>query len=186
MANAGTSGNDFATLTPPGQLPKIDSIFDVSANFLAQLRLWLEQNPPAIGIKNIIGFSQYAAAMNVTANNEARTSSTYGDLTHTGPTLSNLADGQYIVLWGAIAAGVAGVSNANMAVSVNGAAAPGGTNGLTALTNVSSFASIVAADTFILKTGSGNSLQAKYNSSDNASSCQWLNRWLLAFKYANA
>jgi hypothetical protein len=46
---------DFPELGPPGQKPIVNSIFDFSDQALAGLRLYLEQNPPAIPITSILG-----------------------------------------------------------------------------------------------------------------------------------
>lgn len=175
----------FAVISPPGKIPVVNSIFDFSADALAEVRLWLEQNPPAIGISNVLGFSQFTAQMSVVANNETRTSSTYGDLTHAGPALTGLPDGKYVMLWGANAAGNPSVSNAQMAVSVNGGTAPNGDHTLVAITSSLGVTAVMIADTVTLAAGGNNSITAKYASSDNASTCTWNNRWLIALRYAN-
>ena len=46
---------DFPTLSPPGSKPIISSIFDFTSEALGQLRLWFEQNPPALSISQIVG-----------------------------------------------------------------------------------------------------------------------------------
>lgn len=50
------SEQDFPSLVAPGQTPKLTSIFEVSAEFLGQLRLWFEMNPPRVPIDNVLGF----------------------------------------------------------------------------------------------------------------------------------
>lgn len=54
----GDTPRDFATLKPLGTDPKITSIFEVSAEFLGQLKLWFEQNPLKIAFTQITGFTQ--------------------------------------------------------------------------------------------------------------------------------
>lgn len=50
------SERDFPSLVAPGETPKLTSIFQVSAEFLGQLRLWFEMNPPRVPLENVLGF----------------------------------------------------------------------------------------------------------------------------------
>jgi hypothetical protein len=87
------------------------SFGDLSSDALAGIRLWLEQNPPAIPIKNILGYSQAVVQQAPTsytdgvATAEATTTSTYGDLTTPGPTVTGLPSGNYMVFYACQAAG---------------------------------------------------------------------------------
>ena len=59
MANEGARGGFVhAGAANEAVLPVVKNIFDVSAEFLGQLKTWLEQNPPSIPITQIIGFTQ--------------------------------------------------------------------------------------------------------------------------------
>ena len=78
----------FAQFTPPGKLPKVNSIFDFSDQALAGLRLWLEQNPPAIAVTSIIGFKQQQDI-------RGRVDSTGAIVSGTGFTVSKLGTGNY-------------------------------------------------------------------------------------------
>lgn len=48
-----------------GAVPKVLNIFDVSAEFLGQLKTWLEENPPAIPLTQIVGYQQQTQATRV-------------------------------------------------------------------------------------------------------------------------
>lgn len=82
----------FPTLTSPGGTPKITSIFDCSAEFLGQLRLWIEQNPPSISVKNILGFNQQQDI-------RGRIDSTGAVTNGTGFTASRLGAGDYQITY---------------------------------------------------------------------------------------
>jgi hypothetical protein len=58
MSNVDQVNTDFPTLTEPGETPKISSIFEISAQALGELRLWFGQNPPAINIAQLQGYTQ--------------------------------------------------------------------------------------------------------------------------------
>jgi hypothetical protein len=53
---------DFATLTQPGTVPKLDSIFQVSDKFLQELRLWFEMHPFAVPLSQVLGYEQQTQA----------------------------------------------------------------------------------------------------------------------------
>lgn len=58
-------GSKPAGLANANKIPGINNIFDVSAEFLGQLRTWLEQNPPAVSVQSIIGYAQSTQASRV-------------------------------------------------------------------------------------------------------------------------
>lgn len=181
---ASNNNNDFATLTPPGQVPKIDSIFDVSAKFLAEFRLWLEQNPPAIGIKNILGFSQFTAqAASPVATQETTSSTAYVDLATVGPTLTNLPDGQYIIVFGCAAANNTAGIGSRMSVQVNGTAAVDADNCLMSGAENSGLARVVVKT---LNNSGNNTVTAKYRCGNAAATAFFQVRWLVALKFTNA
>jgi hypothetical protein len=131
--------------------------------FKGWLPEWIGQSGIDIPISQVIGFSQFTAqtaARIITS--EGRTSSTYGDLATVGPTLTDLPDGQYLVLFGTGAAVTTVATTAVMNVQIN---------------------STVLAAT--LNNSGVNTLTAKYRSGDNATNSQFLNRWLIALKYSN-
>ena len=71
--------NHFHSSEPPNStaIPVIRNIFGVSADFLGELRTWLEQNPPAIPVDQIIGLNASTQASRVRLSaNQALGSST--------------------------------------------------------------------------------------------------------------
>lgn len=97
MSTSSGQGDTFATFTSPGGTPKITSIFDFSSDALAQLRLWLEQNPPVVPITSIVGFSQFTAQA-ATGSGSSGTAAGHAVVTGAGPQLANLGTGSYVVL----------------------------------------------------------------------------------------
>lgn len=176
---------DFPDLTPAGTLPKITSIFDFSDKALNELRLWLEMHPPAIGIGQVLGFNQFTAqAAPYIPTAQSRTSSTPGDLGTVGPEITNLPDGQYLVVFGCaleVASEGAGKS-AVMTFAINGTADSANDHILNANINFVSAAAIRAKT---VENGGNNTITAKYFSQDNATAATFADRWLIALKYAN-
>lgn len=170
----------FGTLTAPGGTPKITSIFDFSAEALGELRLWLEQNPPAIGISNILGFSQFTAQPATTISvSESTTSATYTDLLTVGPALTGLPDGKYMLIFGGLVTSSA-AGSAWMAPQINATAASD-TNGLSCgagTTNSGAFACTVTLS------GGSNTITMKYRT-DSGATGTYTRRWLIALRYAN-
>jgi microcystin-dependent protein len=59
VSSSGSGGSGgWLSSRPPNQefLPIVKNIFDLSSEALGQIRAWLEQNPPAIPITQVIGF----------------------------------------------------------------------------------------------------------------------------------
>jgi hypothetical protein len=172
----------FADFKAPGQKPLVNSIFDFSNEALGELRLWLEQNPPATPVTSILGFSQFTAQTAVTAANQTRTSSTYADLATVGPAVTGLSPGNYLVLWGAAAFVNAATTSANTRVQDQDGNTT--TNAVVAGTASTAYTSIMGAD--IIKLSKPNSsLTVKYSSSDNATQSSWLGRFLIVLRYSN-
>lgn len=171
------NSGDFATFTAPGTTPKINSIFDFSAEALGQLKLWLEQSGLNIGVNQVIGFSQFTPFVNEVSPEQATSSTSYTDLSTSGPTLTGLSAGSYVVFFGSSMTAPASQTS-YMTVYANGADA---TNPVE--TQVGTNASLSRGFTTRL-TGSNNTLQAKYKVSGGANGT-FRYRWLIAIKYDN-
>lgn len=167
-----------------GSVPKILTLFDFSAEALGQLRTWLEQNPPAIPVTQIIGFSQFTVqvATTITAS-QSTTSATLTDLATPGPTLDGLSAGSYLVLWGCDAESSSTSSNAGMAITIGPSFSS--TIAAGAIANGASPYSVMRFAAVTLS-GSQSSLHAKYQSSDGVATASFANRGLIAIKYANS
>lgn len=86
---------------------------------------WLAQNVPKLPISQVFGFKidQARVADEITAS-ESTTSTSYADLATVGPSLTNLHDGFYIVMFGARISAYGGSGAEHlMSLSLNDAAA---------------------------------------------------------------
>lgn len=168
-----------------GQQYKINSIYDLSPQALGELRSYLEQSGIAIPISQIVGFSQYQAEVATTINTVETTSSTsYTNLATTGPQITNLPAGKYLILFGAEALSnwVGTYQAAYMSVSKAGAAATDSDAVESTLqTRVSVSRAVLASFT-----APSNSVVAKYKTSDAGASAEFSKRWMIALRYANA
>jgi hypothetical protein len=145
------------------------------------LKTWLEQNPPTIPISQIVGFNQFTAKGDQITTEETTASNTFVDLATVGPSLTGLADGSYVVLFGASLQAVGG-NIFKMGVSINGATADD--NHVAENTSTTN-TSVAHGFLTTLSNGGNNSLVAKYRMSAGASAGHARQRWLIALRYAN-
>lgn len=150
-------------------------------NFLSFLVDYLSVNQPAIPISQIFGFSQFTAQGSEVAAQESTTSDIATDLTTTGPALSNLGPGNYVVLWGANLLNVTAGKDAVMSLSVTGGTSPSDT---VIAGSTASFISGARA-ALIALTGETNSITAKYKRGGTGGTATFYGRWLIAIRYAN-
>jgi hypothetical protein len=142
---------------------------------------WITQAGIDVPIGQVIGFSQFQVQAAPRINtSESTASTTYTNLATVGPTFTGLADGQYLIMFGAAALTTSGV--ALMAIELNGAAASDDNSA--AFTTTASGVSGAAAFTTTLENGGNNSLLAKYRTTAGTGTFAY--RWLVALKYANA
>lgn len=176
--------DDFGVFRPPGKDPVVHNIFDFTAEALGQLRLYFEQNPPALPITSILGFQQFTAqAADPVSTEETTTSTTYDDLATDGPELTDLPDGKYIVLYGAAAkVDTAGGEVASMSIDVNGT---GASDDNRCRTSSSFLTSIFTFAVVTLDAGGSNTITAKYKSSVGTTTASFADRKLVAIRYAN-
>jgi hypothetical protein len=125
-------------------------------------------------------FSDYVATIGQS------TSGTFIDLATTGPTVSDLAAGSYLINYGSLMGNNAGVDGwtTQMGIAINGAAVNTSLghfiyNGKTAGTFFE--ASLSLSGSFTTTLAEGDDLQAKYRVS-NGGTGQWQNRFLVATK----
>lgn len=170
----------FAEFEQPGATPKITSIFDFTAEALGQLRLWLEQNPPAIPITSILGFSQFAAQHDSVAAQESTTSTSYTNLTTVGPRLENLPDGKYVILFGCASGSTLDATEPRMSVKINSTEAVDADGGVTSLARWAGQSSAVIKT---LSNGGNNTILCRYRTDTNTG--QFRHRWLVAIRIGN-
>jgi hypothetical protein len=141
---------------------------------------WITQAGIDIPIGQVIGFPGFTAqAATRISVSEGTGSASYTDLATVGPTLTGLADGQYVVFFGAAAVTTSGVCF--MAIAENGAAASDSQSAQFATTTGG--VSGAAAYLTTLAAAGNNSLEAKYRTT--AGTGTFNHRWLIALKYAN-
>lgn len=162
-------------------VPKITNIFGVSEDFLGQLKTWFEQNPPTIPITQIVGFNQFTAKGDQITSEESTASNTFTDLTTVGPSVTGLADGSYIVFFGASLQAVGG-NIFQMGISINGAAVDA--NHICETTTTTNL-SLSHGQLLTLSGGGNNSIVAKYRMNTGSSAGHARYRWLIALRYSN-
>ena len=144
------------------------------------LQSYFELNPPLLPISQIVGFSGFTPKTNeVGGSYQSTTSTTFTNLSTTGPTVSDLPPGTYAVFFGCTAyVDIAG-KEALMSFAVNGSTQSETT--IVAVTNAISVARLVLKTL----TAPENTLLAKYAVSSGGTA-SFAARWLTALKVANA
>ena len=172
---------DFPNLHPEEGGAKINNIYtDISPGALGQLVDYITQSGIPIPISQVVGFAQFTAqsASPVTAG-ENTASTTYVNLTTTGPQVTGLPSGQYLLLYGC-AALQATAGDLLMAPSINSATP---VDADAALTSTPTASGAVRAVTKTLSLAS-NTVLAQYRVTGGTGTFK--NRWLVALKFANA
>lgn len=169
-------------------IPHIQNLFGVSYEFLGQLRTWLEQNPPAISVDQIIGFNQTKPQIQTVAAEAHTTSAVYADPNVSGaagPTITGLPDGVYLVLFGGSGGGdFAHSVTYHMGVSVNGVVPADDTTSAEWGSDRGNTSGIMA-NLVTLSNAGNNTLKAVYRSSDGTDRGNVRYRWIVAIRQSN-
>lgn len=175
--------NAFAAFTQAGGIPKITSIFDFTDEAIEELALKLEMRGLRTPITQVLGFTQFTAqTATFVATGETTTSTSYTNLATVGPTLTDLPDGRYVILFGCAAKTSVTTASADMSIQVNSTSATDNDACFQGNTDVSS---IMRATTATLSNSGSNSITAKFKVS-SAATGTFSHRWLTAIRYANA
>lgn len=164
---------------------RINSIYDFSDQALGELKLWLEGVGLSTPISLVRGFQQFTAQTTARIGigaAETTSSATYTDLATVGPQLTNIPDGQYLILFGALARTSVNTFAARMSVKVNS------TEALDADAVAWVVTDNVTATGFTVKTLSGggdNTITARYRVDDAAATGIYSDRTMAAFRFAN-
>ncbi len=144
------------------------------------IRKWLN-DAPVFPISQVFGFTQYTANAATKINTtEATSSGSYTDLATAGPSLTNLPDGNYLILLGCqMTCSFAG-AGAFMSFSVNGTTASDNDGCATGDDN---FSSVSVASIKALSNKGSNTLTAKYRAGTGTAT--FATRWLIALRYSN-
>jgi hypothetical protein len=156
------------------------------SNFKRWVTGWIEANPPQLSLAQLPGAGDWTPFLAANESESHFTRTTFGDPDvsgPSGPTLSNLPNGKYVVLWGGSGTGD-GTSAGDasfMAVSVNGSST---TNALeTQLQGI--HGSVARADIVTLSAGDGlNTLKCVYKVTIGHNA-DFRARWIVAIKYSN-
>lgn len=123
------------------------------------------------------------------ATSESTSSGSYTNLSTTGPELTGLSDGIYLLLFGSVVYDVANSFSGNMSLSYNGSTAVDA-DSLSVAYTVSEGAAVeqlgVSASRAVLKTlenDNNNTVTAKYKS--GGTTVDFYYRWLIALKVGN-
>jgi hypothetical protein len=139
------------------------------------VQTWLA-NSPVFPISQVFGFTQFTAQVDTSGSVSSTSSTTYVDLG--GPTLSGLADGKYVLLYGLQSGATSDL--AIMAPKVNAVAASDND----ALVDSGSNDTTMWA---VLKTlsNNGSNTVSMWGRTNSGSSVSFGRRFLIALKYAN-
>jgi hypothetical protein len=150
--------------------------------FKGWLPEWITQDGIDIPISQVIGFAQFTAQTNVVPSlaGETTTSTSYTNLATSGPSLTSLPDGEYLLLYGSFCKSSVSGDSTILSPSVNGAAA---SDDDLAGTQSSVLTSAARATTKSLSNGGNNTLDLKYRVT--AGTGTYTHRFLVALKYAN-
>lgn len=168
-----------ATFGAPPQI--INTVYNLTPDALEEIAQWLETRGLRTPISQIVGFSQFTGKSDTVAAFDTTDSVPYVDLTHTGPELTGLADGNYLVFHGALASVTTAGDAAFMSLSVNGSTPD---DADCCRTNLDTATSMMRLTTKRLAAGGNNSIKAQYRSS-TGNTVGFLNRWLVVLRYAN-
>lgn len=177
-------------LGDPGRLDAVitavlgdpNRVFRLVPQLFGYLSSWIEQSGIQIPASQIPGFSQYLAQFNQVSTEQTTTSTSFTDIGTTGPSLSGLPDGQYLLIWGATLKTSTTAQAALMGLQVN---ATGASAAEAVTSKAADYTSGVYGTTKTLSNGGNNSLTAKYEIG-GAGTASFLNRWLLALRFANS
>lgn len=139
-----------------------------------------------IPISQIQGFPTFTPQSVAVATSEHTVSTTYADLATTGPAITGLADGVYLVMFGGTMNNISAPEYAAMSVKIDTIKAGDG-DAVVVSNNVGDGVSVMR---ILVKTlghlDGGHTVTAKYRSSSSTQSAYFANRWLATLKVSNA
>lgn len=149
-------------------------------DFLSFVTDFVSVNQPVIPISQINGFDRFTANFAAVATSQTTTSASYVSLATTGPELTDIPDGIYVVTHGALMASSADGSRVFQSISVNGGSASDGD----AAQNGNLFN--LSACTSVQKSLSGgtNTITCKYRTNSSVTGT-FANRFVLAQRVSN-
>lgn len=158
-------------------------IASTAPNFFAYMVDYLAINQPYVPISQVAGFSSFTAyTATFIATSASTTSTSFTNLSDaTGPVISNVGAGSYIVLFGGIINTSTGGNRAMMSLDFNG----GGASLSDACESRDTNFSAVCRGVTVTLTASDNTITAKYASDSGAVTATFGSRWMIALKYSS-
>ena len=182
-------GSSLDKAKPDANLTDFDRrVFDSMAKalwlpneFKEYMVQYLALNQPPLSVSNLFGFKQFTVqSATRIATSESTTSTTFTNLTTTGPELTGLPDGEYLVLFGALLS-CSGGGYGYAGVTVNGTTAVGFDPVQSA---AATFVNIAGALVKTLDTGGSNTLLLQYRA-DAGTTATFAGRWMIIIRSAN-
>jgi hypothetical protein len=175
---------DFHEAVLPGQHAKITSIItDFTPEALEQLRFWLEQNPPAVPIASVLGYSQIVPQRATVPTTESTTSLSFTDLATIGPALTGVPAGLYLIMVsGWLSVSASATATAQMVPAINGTAL--GPDAAALFTGATGRATVVGMTVQRL-TLDNNTIGSKYRIDESGASGLFAYRNLVAIRMGN-
>lgn len=155
-----------------------------------EFRSWmprhLEIDPPTLPVAQLTGFAQFTAvAATPIITSETVTSTVYADAATVGPILTSLADGNYILIYGAsMSPSVAAATDIMLSPSLNGGTPSDNDACVTQQATAIEFVPGARATIARLASGS-NTVKIQYRQSNALAGGVYAWRWLIALKYSN-
>lgn len=143
---------------------------------------YLEINPPLLPFSQIIGYNLNNAQYSYVDISTTTTSTGFGDGSSAGPTITGLADGKYLVVFGTSAKASVSSHTVRMKVYANGSALGTADGAGTALTEFMSISQAVIGD---LSNGGDNTLAGKFAVDVGGETGTFHSRWIAALRYSN-
>lgn len=156
----------------------------IPSDFMSYLVDYIQTQRLIIPVGQVFGFQQTKPNSDAIQTQESTTSGSYTDLATVGPTISGLSAGTYVVIFGAyiVTNTTSTAGYMSVASDTQAAADSHSIHGVGGLTVAYS-----AATAFVItlsQTG-GNTLTAKYKSSDGTTVCNFGNRWMVALRVSS-
>lgn len=196
MAGRGHALSNFMPERSPASPEGADSRYDIfrkplsiPQEFYRHILDYITLNIPLIPIGQIVGFEQFTAKVATQiATKQTRTVQTWGNLTTTGPELTGLPDGKYVIAFGCTAYNDTANGSAEMCYQANSVTVENDQKCLTFF-NQDFGTSIMRLSAVTLSNGGNNTVTAKYQCSGTGGSAvgtaNFQNRWMIALRYSN-
>lgn len=158
-------------------------LFRAAPQFFSYITSWIEQSGIQIPISQVPGFTQFTMqSATPVAAEETTASDVYVNLATTGPSITGIPAGTYMVAYGSRAHNTTGGGGCAMSVDVNGGGAADADAAETFDTSDSSITIMRA----VTVSAANNTFTAKYRRLGTTGTAHFTTRWMIALRTANA